>query len=57
MVTKKTIYRRVLPEKGDLDSLQIQGRGLGKKEDNALCVGYLSSHQVGFSYPAFFELV
>ena len=57
MVTKKTIYRRVLPEKRDLDSLQIQGRGLGKKEDNALCVGYLSSHQVGFSYPAFFELV
>ena len=56
MVTKKTVCRRELPEKGDLDNLQILGRGLGKREGNALSVDYLSPHQVGFSYPAFFEL-
>ena len=57
MVTKKTVCRRELPEKGDSDSLQILGRGLGKKEGNALSVDYLSPDQVGFSYPAFIELV
>ena len=34
------IYRGELPKKGGLDSLQIQGRGLGKKEGNALYVDY-----------------
>ena len=40
MVTKKTIYRGELTEKKELDSLQIYGRGLGKKEGNALYVNY-----------------
>ena len=44
MVTKKNIYiyiyRGKLPKKEGLDSLQIQGIGLGKKEDNALYVDY-----------------
>ena len=40
VVTTKTVCRRELPEKGDLDSLQILGWEIGRKEGNALSVDY-----------------
>ena len=36
----KNSMRRELPEKKDLDSLQIVGWGIGRKEGNALFVDY-----------------
>ena len=53
---EKVIYRGELPKKGAWTVCRFKGGGLAEKRAMDF-MQIISSHHVGFSYPAFFELV